>query len=98
MHGLAIRSAYRHLAKDKVSGFLNILGLAAGLACSLLILLYVRDELSFDRFHRNYDNIFRIDWTSINNGQRATNATTPLALGQVIETDMPQVRFMARVY
>ncbi len=51
--------AFRNLKRYKGYSAINISGLAAGIACCLLILLWVQDELSFDRFHENYDNIYR---------------------------------------
>ena len=45
--------AFRNLFRNKVYSLINILGLCIGLACSILILLYVKDEVSYDRFHSN---------------------------------------------
>ena len=55
-----IKTSYRFLRKNKVYTLINILGLALGLATSSLIFLYVADELKFDRFHRDYENIYRV--------------------------------------
>ena len=55
-----LKIALRNLRKHKVYSFINIMGLAIGIACCLLILLYVQDELSYDRFHRRAENIYRI--------------------------------------
>lgn len=52
--------ALRNLSKNKVYAFINIAGLSIGLACSMLIILYVKDEVSYDRFHSNVKNIYRI--------------------------------------
>ena len=52
--------ALRNLKKHKGYTFINITGLAVGLACCLLIVLFVRDELSYDRYHDNADQIYRI--------------------------------------
>jgi len=54
------KSAYRNLARNKVYSFINIAGLSLGLACAMLIMLYVKDEVSFDRFHENVSNIYRV--------------------------------------
>ena len=50
----------RNTLKHKGYSFLNILGLAIGIACCILIFLYVRDELSYDKYHRNSDRIYRV--------------------------------------
>ena len=49
--------AWRNLRKNKTFSLINIAGLSIGLACAMLILLYVKDEVSFDRFHKNVNNI-----------------------------------------
>ncbi len=55
-----LRIAYRNLLRRKTFSLINIVGLSIGLACCLLIALYTKDELSYDRFHANRDNLFRL--------------------------------------
>ena len=52
--------AWRNLLRNKVYSSINILGLSLGLACCMLIILYSKDEVSYDRFHDNAQNIYRI--------------------------------------
>jgi len=52
--------AFRNIQRNKIYSFINIAGLSLGLACAMLIILYVKDEVSFDRFHKNGNNIYRI--------------------------------------
>ncbi|MFH1194895.1 MAG: ABC transporter permease [bacterium] len=52
--------AFRNLIRNKVNSSINIFGLSVGIACSILIILWVADELSYDRFHENADNIYRV--------------------------------------
>ena len=52
--------AWRNLIKNKVYSFINISGLSLGLACAMLIILYVKDEVSYDRFHEGGEHIYRI--------------------------------------
>lgn len=54
------KTAFRNLLRNKVYSFINIMGLSLGLACAMLIILYVKDEVSYDRFHKNVSNIYRI--------------------------------------
>src|ERR1044071_1803060 len=54
------KTAFRNLRRNKVYSIINIVGLSLGLACAMLIVLYVKDEVSFDRFHKNVNNIYRI--------------------------------------
>lgn len=59
-----LKIAWRNIQKHGVFSFINITGLAIGMACFIMILLWVQDELSFDTFHANRDNIYRVvaDW------------------------------------
>lgn len=55
-----IKIALRNLRKNPVFSFINIFGLASGLACFILILIFVQHELSYDRFHKNVDQLYRV--------------------------------------
>jgi len=55
-----LRYAFRHLIKNKLFSLINISGLAIGMACAIMILLWVRDEISFDGYHTNLENLFRV--------------------------------------
>ncbi|MCW3119742.1 MAG: transporter permease [Chitinophagaceae bacterium] len=54
------KTAFRNLRRNKVYSFINIAGLSLGLACAMLIILYVKDEVSYDRFHKDVSQIYRI--------------------------------------
>ena len=56
-----LKIAWRNLWRSKGFSFINITGLAAGLACFIIIALYVADELSYDRYHEKADRIYRIN-------------------------------------
>jgi putative ABC transport system permease protein len=53
--------AWRNLLKNKTFSLINIIGLASGLACFIMIALYVTDELSYDRFNEKANHIYRIN-------------------------------------
>ncbi len=55
-----LKTAFRNLQRNKIYSFINVIGLSLGLACSMLIILYVKDEISYDRFHQNVQNIHRV--------------------------------------
>lgn len=80
---------YRNLFRQKVYSFLNLSGLAIGLACSLLIFLYVNDELSYDRFHEKSDRIFRVleHFQSEGNGEHS--ASQPFPAGPTLQSEYP---------
>ena len=50
--------AWRNLLRNKIYTFINVAGLSIGLACAMLIMLYVKDEVSYDRFHANVGQIY----------------------------------------
>jgi putative ABC transport system permease protein len=86
--------AWRNLLKNKVYSFINIAGLSIGLACAILILLYVKDEVSFDRFHKNVNHIYRIAKKSKSNN---LNGTTGYLQGPRFTQNVPGIKSFVRV-
>ena len=87
----SILTAFRNIKRHKVFSFINIVGLAIGMACCTLILLWVHHELSFDRFHTNADRIFRVVEMQEQSGEPFPVAVTPAALGPSMLQDFPEV-------
>ncbi len=73
--------AWRNLGKSKVSSFINIGGLAAGMAVAMLIGLWIYDELSFDKYHKNYDRIAQVMQHQAFNGKIYSQESIPFPLG-----------------
>ena len=94
-----IKIAWRTLTKNKVYSFINIFGLAVGIACCVLIALYVQNEWSFDEFHSKSDRIYRA-WVqeTTNNGREILNTATPVILGPTIKDNIPEVDHLTYVY
>jgi ABC-type antimicrobial peptide transport system permease subunit len=91
--------ASRSLIHHRGFSFINIFGLAAGLACSLLIFLFVKDEKSYDRFHQGSENIYRVVKDFVNDdGTRLPDATTPPALAPALQREIPEVEHITRVF
>lgn len=91
--------ALRNLLKHKSLSFINIFGLAAGMACSLLIFLFVADELSYDRFNAGAGNIYRIVKDFVNDdGSRLPDATTPPAVAPAVQKEIPGIEHVTRVF
>ena len=61
------KTAFRNLSRNKIYSFINIAGLSLGLAAAMLIMLFVKDEVSYDRFHKNLDNTYLIGRKVISN-------------------------------
>ncbi len=90
-----LKIAWRNIQKHRVFSIINITGLAIGMACCILILLWVQDEISFDNFHANKDNIYRIvaDWEKYDwKGVEAS----PAPLAPAIEEQIPEIQYAAR--
>jgi putative ABC transport system permease protein len=82
----------RNLWKNKGFSSINIFGLATGIACSLVIFLFVKDEKSYDHFHKNAGNIYRVVKDFVNDdGSLIPDATTPSPLAPAMQTEMPEV-------
>ena len=91
--------ALRNLLKHKSVSFINVFGLAIGMACCLLIMIYVKDELSFDRYHNDADRIHRVVKDFVNeDGTKLPDATTPPALAVFMQQEIPEVEHITRVF
>lgn len=86
---------YRTLLKSKGFTAINILGLATGLACCLIIYLFVLDELSYDRFHTKAERIYRVAF-STDKSQQMTNANGSWGAAPAIAADFPEVEAFTR--
>jgi putative ABC transport system permease protein len=93
-----LKIAGRNLSKNKTFSVINIAGLAIGLACFLLIALYVLDELSYDRFNDKADRIYRINADLRFGGADAHMPLTADPMGAMLKKDYPQVEEFARIY
>jgi putative ABC transport system permease protein len=91
------KTAWRNLAQNKVYSFINVAGLSPGLACAMLIMLYVKDEVSFDRFHKNVNNIYRIVSKSNQQGQEKEMSTTGFLQGPRFTQNVPGIQSFVRV-
>jgi putative ABC transport system permease protein len=85
--------AYRNLTKDKAYSTINILGLAIGLASSILILLWVQNELSYDKFHKNAGQIYRL---AVDLGDSKT-VGTPAGMPAGLKAEMPVIKNTVRI-
>jgi putative ABC transport system permease protein len=93
-----LKVAARSLLKHKGYSFINIVGLAVGIAASVLISLYVFDELGYDRFHEKADRIYRItaDWSN-KGDSRIHQLGTPGVLAKTIRDNYPQAEVVTQI-
>ncbi|GAB4047280.1 ABC transporter permease [Spirosoma litoris] len=93
-----LKIAWRTLRKQQGFTFINIFGLAVGLACCMLIMLYVLDELSFDRYNEKADRIYRIQTHLKFGGNDMNFALAPDPIGPTLKKDYPQVEQFVRLH
>jgi len=91
-----LKVTLRNIKRHKAFSFINIFGLAIGLACCLLISLWVLDELSFDRFHKHSDRLFRVEADEDYSGRKMHTITSPVVLAPTLEKEIPEVLFASR--
>jgi putative ABC transport system permease protein len=89
--------ALRHLRKSKTYSFINITGLAVSLAVSILLLLWVNDELSYDRFNMHAANLYRLSPTFGNGANPTIWGTTPAPIAIYAKKEVPEVQDACRV-
>ncbi len=93
-----LKVAYRNLIRFKLYTVISVVGLAAGIACCILIFLYVQNELSYDRFHVNSDDLYRlIQVRTSPDGTIGAEPSTSGLLGPLVEGDFPEVLRSARI-
>ena len=88
-----LKIAFRNIGQHKVYSFINIFGLAVGLACLILILLFMQHELSFDTYHEKADQIFRLVKEEISPDSKRTykSLLTPMALVPTLKEECPEI-------
>ena len=92
-----IKTAFRSLMKNKGFTFINVLGLALGLATCLLIVFYVFDELSFDKYNVNADRIYRVNNEIKFGGNTNVYAQSPAPAASALKADFPEIDQVARM-
>ncbi|HVZ95854.1 MAG TPA: ABC transporter permease [Chitinophagaceae bacterium] len=91
------KTAWRNIRKNKLYSFINILGLSLGIATCFIIMLYVQDELSYDRFNKNADNIARVVFHANLNGGKIDESVTMPPVAQTMKKDFPEVQDATRI-
>ncbi|MTI29582.1 ABC transporter permease, partial [Xanthovirga aplysinae] len=92
-----IKIAFRNLIKRKLYTFINVMGLAVGMACCLLIFFWVQDELSYDRFNSKIDRLYRVRVDISLNGVDQQEAASPAPAAETLKNDFPEVEQVTRM-
>lgn len=90
-----IKTAFRSFKRHKSSFLINVIGLSIGMACSILILLWVLDELNYDRFHADSDHIYQVMEHQTYSGDMFTTTSTPGILAPALKEEVPEFQYAA---
>ena len=93
-----ITIALRNIRKDKTYSTINILGLTVGITCSVFLLMYILDELSYDRYHKDSDNIYRVISNIKEPDDAFTWAVAQIPLAEELRDNYPEVRNAVRFF
>src|SRR5882724_2058001 len=91
-----IKTAFRHLQKNRTYSFLNIFGLAIGIACAGLIFLWVEDEMTFDNINTKKDRLYSVQVNLSYNGSTYTMGSTPRPMAALLKKEIPGIVNAAR--
>ncbi|HYV54719.1 MAG TPA: ABC transporter permease, partial [Chitinophagaceae bacterium] len=92
------KMALRNLSKNKVFSVINISGFAIGLTCFILITVFVVDELSYDKYPAQAENIYRVNLSVAGNGDVAVYPLVDVAVGEGIKNAFPEVKASTRIF
>ncbi|MDN5215401.1 ABC transporter permease [Fulvivirgaceae bacterium BMA12] len=92
------KTALRNLLKHRVISMINILGLSVGFTCCILLVLFIQQELSYDKFHTQYDKIYRANLVYNFGGSGSTGITTPTALLPALLREVPEAKTGVRIF
>ncbi|MFC1725709.1 ABC transporter permease [candidate division KSB1 bacterium] len=93
-----LKIAFRNMKRNKGYTFLNVSGLAVGMACCILIVLWVYDELSYDKFHANADRLYRVVQEMTASGKVLHVAATPAPLAAALKDEIPEILDAVRYF
>ncbi|MBD3415262.1 MAG: FtsX-like permease family protein [Candidatus Aminicenantes bacterium] len=94
-----LKTAFRNIKKFKSYSFINIFGMAMGMACCILIVLFVQDELSFDRYHDKADRIVRlVDGFDVKGGLSRYYALSSAPFAPRLKKEFPEVEETVRIF
>ena len=91
------KTAWRSLVKDKTFSLINLLGLALGMTCSLLILLWIRDEKSIDNFHANGKELYLLYESRYSDGQVDAGYGTAGMLASQLKNTIPEIKYASNI-
>jgi putative ABC transport system permease protein len=91
-------SLYRNFSRNKFYTILNIAGLSLGIAAAIFILIYIQDELSYDKYNEKHERIYRIESDFTVGGKHDRFAIVPVPMGPALKLEFPEVEEFCRIY
>jgi putative ABC transport system permease protein len=92
-----LKVAWRNLMKNKVFSFINIFGLSVGLACCMLITLYLHHEISYDRYHKNINQLYQLGTIFVGEDKEDRTPNTPAPMAAAMKQEFPEIDETARI-
>jgi putative ABC transport system permease protein len=93
-----LKIAWRNIIRNKVNSTINIAGLAIGIACVLLIMLFIKNEFSFDKFLDNSDRIYQVTINASDGDREFWAGNTPPPVGAALARNFPEIETYTRLY
>ena len=91
-------SLVRNAVRDKFFALLNLLGLAVGITATILIFLYVQDQVTYDKHNEHFDRIYRLEGDFFISEKQDLTAITQIPLGPTLKDDYPEIVEMTRIF
>src|SRR6266487_5940311 len=92
-----LKVAWRNLMKSKIFSFINIIGLSVGLTCCMLITIYLYNEVSYDKYHKNINQLYQLGTIFIANGKEEKTPNTPAPMADAMKKEFPEISETARL-
>src|SRR5439155_6919051 len=92
-----LKVAWRNLMKSKIFSFINIVGLSVGLTCCMLISIYLYHEVSYDKYHKNVNQLYQLATTFVKDGKEDKTPNTPAPMAAAMKRDFPEIIETARL-
>ena len=92
------KTAWRNMLRNKVSNVINVAGLSIGIACALLIAIFIQNELSYDKFHKDANRIYQVVLNGNMDGQEFWAGNTPPPVGSALVNNIPEIETYTRFY
>ena len=92
-----LKIAWRNLMKNKIFSFINIFGLSVGLTCCMLITVYLYNEVNYDKYHKNIDQLYQLATTFVKDGKEDKTPNTPAPIAAAMKEEFPEISETARL-